>query len=96
MRVSFTQASVSDLRAIAVFIAEDNPGRATQFVSELETACLGLADHAKRYALLPNFERKGYRRRPLGHYAIIYVADSDVQIVRVLHSAMDLSAALGD
>ena len=96
MRVSFTDESRSDLRAITVFIAQDSPGRAAQFVLELEAACLSLSDNPRRYALIPNFERQGYRRRPFGHYAIIYTTDNDIQIVRVLHSAMDLTVALGD
>lgn len=79
-----------------MFIAADSPDTAAQFASELEAACFGLVDHPKRYAMLPNFEQLGYRRRPVGRYAIIYVATDEIKIVRVLHSAMDLSSALGD
>jgi len=95
MHVAFTTEARRDIRAIAIFIAADSPTRAAQFSIELEAACFGLVDHPKRYALLPKFEALGYRRRPLGQYAIIYVAAGDIQIVRVLHSAMDMDAALG-
>ena len=91
MRVIFSAASRKDLLAIAVFIAADNPARARSFVNELRVACAGLAEQADRY------EAKGYRRRPHGHYSIIYFADQDtVRIFRVVHSARNLGQVLGD
>ncbi|SEQ29301.1 Plasmid stabilization system protein ParE [Devosia sp. YR412] len=96
MRVAFSTEARRDLRYIAVFISADSLGAAFKLVGELETACLGLADHPQRYELVPGFEHLAYRRRPLGNYAIIYAVSDTILIVRVLHSAMDLSTALGD
>ena len=97
MRVFFSGASRHDLRAIAGFIAVDNPARANSFLDELERACMQLAEQPLRFPLLPAFEAKAYRRRPYGNYAIIYIAaDESVTVVRVLHTAMDLTTALGD
>tara|TARA_R110002020_G_scaffold6143_6_gene25701 strand:- start:1933 stop:2226 length:294 start_codon:yes stop_codon:yes gene_type:complete len=97
MRVIFSAASRKDLLAIAVFIAADNPARARSFVNELRVACAGLAEQADRFAVIPGYEAKGYRRRPHGHYSIIYFADQDtVRIFRVVHSARNLGQVLGD
>jgi toxin ParE1/3/4 len=96
MRVIFSDASRIDLRSITVFIASDSPTRARSFVAELAGACSSLADKPFRYPLIPDYEAKGLRRRPLGNYAIIYTVGTDaVTIARVLHTAMDLNAALG-
>lgn len=95
MRVVFSDASRMDLRSIAVFIAGDSPARARSFVAELASACTSLADKPLRYPLIPEYEAKGLRRRPYGTYAIIYMVGTDtIAIARVLHSAMDLDAAL--
>ena len=97
MRVLFSDTSRRDLRGITVFITADNPVRARSFVAELVGACTSLADNAQRYPLLPRYEAKGLRRRPHGNYAIIYSIGADaITIVRVLHAAMDLEAALAD
>lgn len=96
MRVAFSDESKRDLRAITVFISADSPDRAKNFVGDLQTACLGLADHPERYALVAGFETRAYRRRPLGNYAIIYAVGANaITIVRVLHTAMDMERALG-
>ena len=94
MEVLISTAARNDLRAIARYIAVDNPTMAAKFVSVLETGCLELTEHPLRYALLPNLEGLGYRRRPLGNYAIIYAAGRDIKIVLVLHSAMDMASLL--
>ncbi|GAB5430223.1 MAG: hypothetical protein Devi2KO_36820 [Devosia indica] len=48
-----------------------------------------------RYAHLEGYEHKGYRRRPLGNYLIIYtVGEQAVTVVRVLHAAQNLARLL--
>ena len=80
-----------------MFIAAGSPARARSFVNELRVACAALADQADRFAVIPGYEAKGYRRRPYGHYSIIYFADQDtVRIFRVVHSARSLDAVLGN
>ena len=95
MRGSFTDESRRDLRSMAVFIAADSADRAARFVIDLEAACLGVAGHPRRYALIPEFERQAYRRRPPGNYRIIHIVGEDIQTTGILHAALDLSAALG-
>lgn len=96
MRVAFSTAAKRDLQSIAIFISSDSVARAATYVGELEEACLGLGEHPHRYALLPGFEHLAYRRRPVGNYAIIYVVGEVILIVRILHTAMDFAAVLGD
>lgn len=95
MGVSFTPLARQDLADITDFIARDNPRRAILFVQELVDACAGLAAQPERYAILSRYRRFHLRRRPLGHYAIIYrVKAGDVEIIRVVSSWVDLDAAL--
>lgn len=96
MKVLLSERSRRDLRAIATFIASDNPARARSFVEELTTACTSLSDRPLRYPLIPEYEAKGLRRRPHGSYAIVYtVGEGAITVVRVLHTAMDMDVALG-
>ena len=95
MQVRFSGKSRADLREIAKFIASDNPSRARSFVNELQDACLELSSNPERFAVLPRYQDKAYRRRPHGHYEIIHVVGEDtVTVLRVLHSAMKLATAM--
>jgi plasmid stabilization system protein ParE len=97
MRVVFSALSRSDLRSITTFIGADSPARARTFLAELQSASAALAEQPLRFALMVGYEAQGYRRRPYGPYSIIYlVEDERITVVRVLHAAMDLNAALGD
>lgn len=95
-QVEFAAAAKNDLLAIALFIAADNPLRALTFTDELENACLSLANHPMRYALISSFEETEIRRRPYGNYSIFYkIGESSVQILRILNAAMDYEQVLG-
>ena len=49
----------------------------------------------ERHPLLPRYQRSGIRRRIYGRYLIFYRVEEDtVQIVHVLHGAMDYEAIL--
>jgi len=97
MRVELSEQAESDLLDIALYIAADNPDRAFSLVDELQEASKGLADRARRYPVLPGFERQAILRRPHGRYAILYaVAEDRVQVLRILSTAMDIERALGD
>lgn len=82
----------NDLINIWVYIAEDNPINADRFLDKLEERCLLLAEFpetgAHRDELIRNL-----RSFPLGNYIVFYfVIDGGIDIVRVLHSAMDINA----
>ncbi len=50
---------------------------------------------AYSYPLLPDHGESGIRRRVYGRYLIFYrVVDDDVEIVHILHGAMDYQSIL--
>jgi len=53
MRVVITPEAQSDLRRIALWIANDNPPRAISFVEELSQAAKALAGLPQGYPLIP-------------------------------------------
>lgn len=95
MIVHVADEAERDLEAIGDHIALDNPARAASFVAELRGKCLGLADFPERFPLVPRYERQGVRHRAHGNYLIFYrVASERVDIVHILHGAMDHAAIL--
>ncbi len=95
MKVEFTFSAEQDLRNVAEFIAENDVTRAASFAIEIEQACLGLADHPMRFALVAGHEKTGIRRRVYGKYLIFYrVEDDCIQILHILNGAMDYQTVL--
>lgn len=96
-RLVFSDRTEADLEDIGDYIARDNPLRAISYLRELRKACRELAAVPMHYPVLEGYEVQSLRRRVYGNYLIIYQANEDaILIVRILHSAMDLAAALGD
>jgi toxin ParE1/3/4 len=90
-RLVFTDSAEADLEAIGDHIARDNPRRADTFVIELRDACRKLVEMPLRFPLAPALESLGIRRRVQGNYLILYrVTEQAVEIVHVVHGAMDL------
>jgi toxin ParE1/3/4 len=94
MRLLITPLAACDLEEIGDYIAQDNPIRAVTFVAELRA-------HCEKICLNPS----GYRRRPElsddfrscahGNYMIFFEFTTEqVTIVRILHSARDISEVL--
>jgi toxin ParE1/3/4 len=97
MDVRLSYLAEQDLLDISTFIAADSPRQAQIYIDKLIRACAELAEDEERYALIPRYENRGYRRRPFENYAIIYVVNGeDVTVVRITSSARDLEALLGD
>jgi toxin ParE1/3/4 len=95
MRVRLSDLAEQDLLDIATFIAADSPLQARIYTDKLGRACDELEEGALRYALIPRYENRGYRRRPFEGYAIIYVVNRDeVVIVSTVSSARDLDDLL--
>jgi toxin ParE1/3/4 len=91
-RAIITRRAQADLDEIADYVAENNPKRAITFTREIIGHChrLGNTPHVGRSR--PNLG-PGIRSIPHGRYMIFYrMVDSDVQILRVLHSARDIEA----
>lgn len=94
MRLLITPLAAQDLEEIGDYIAQNNPKRAISFVNELRTQC-------EKLCLNP----LGYRRRPElsdnlrscahSNYVIFFESSQEqVNIIRVLHGARDISQAL--
>jgi plasmid stabilization system protein ParE len=95
MKVVVTAAAESDLERIGDYIAERNPARAVGFVRELRDACIGIGAAPHAYPIVPRLEPHGVRRRVHGNYLIFYrLRDQAVQIMHVLHGAMDYERIL--
>lgn len=86
-----------DIIECALFIAEDNPDAAVRFLQSVETTAHQLADNPSigrlRQFLLQEME--GIRSFPVDHFPkhlIFYRRDvyADVDVIRVLHGAMDV------
>jgi toxin ParE1/3/4 len=78
-----------DLDDIWLYIANDNPQAADEWLAKVEHRCRLLGDHPllgqEREDLTP-----ALRFLPVGNYLIFYVPLSDgVEIVRVIHGARD-------
>jgi toxin ParE1/3/4 len=95
MKVFFAPAAKLDLLSIGENIGQENPTRAVSFVDELIDRCYTLADLPRRYPLVPRYEHWGIRRCVYGNYLIFYrVREDAVDIVHVLHGAMDYESML--
>jgi plasmid stabilization system protein ParE len=87
--VVVTASAEADLESIGDHIAQDDPLRALSFVRELRQACLLLADAPLAFPAVPRFEGAGIRRKVHGNYLIFYRIRTDIEILHVLHGAMD-------
>ena len=95
MDVVVSEAAWSDMRRIGSAIARDNRRRAESFVEELYDRCHELREMAYAFPLLAGRGESGIRRRVYGRYLIFYrVEDETVQILHILHGAMDYEAIL--
>lgn len=90
MTVRLSLEAEADLEAIADHIAADNPSRAVTFIGELVDACRGLADFPGRFPIAERYAAAGIRQRVHGKYLIYYrVSGDDVEVIRIVHGAMD-------
>ena len=89
-RLSYRPAALDDLRAIAAWIAEDNPDRALSFIAELREKAIQAAERPESFPARDELAA-GLRAARLGRYLIFFLnLPDEVQIVRVLHGARDL------
>ena len=84
--------ALADLAEIWSFIADDSESNADRFLSKLETNLKRLATQPltghSRHELMP-----ALRCIPYARYVVFYLPQPDgIEIVRVLHSARDITA----
>jgi len=91
----FSDRAKADLETIGNHIARDNPLRAMTFIQELRGDCLRLRSMPERHPILERYRSSGVRRHIHGRYLIFYRVSQDaVEILHVLHGAMDLESIL--
>jgi len=88
MRVKFTGQARTHIRAITLFIANDDPTRARSFANELRDACRSLKQNSDRFVMLKNLNGGPLRRMTYRSYAVFYQVQKDqALILRVVHGA---------
>jgi addiction module RelE/StbE family toxin len=95
VKVRFSREARRDLRRIGDYIAQDSPLRARQFVRELRSRAMQLAENPLAFPLVPRHEHNGIRRRVFRDYLIFYLIEGEiVHIVHIQHGAQDYEAIL--
>lgn len=89
MIVVLTAEAEADLERIGDWIARDNPSRAVSFIRDIRTSCLQLGKTPLAFPVIPRFQAAGIRRRVHGDYLILYRVTTRVEIIHVVHGAMD-------
>ncbi len=90
MKVVFTRSAETDLEDIGDWIAQDNPGRALTFLTELARACKAIGRAPRGFPLVDRRRDPTLRSRTHGNYLIFYeVRRNTVEILHVLHGARD-------
>ncbi|MDP4880005.1 MAG: type II toxin-antitoxin system RelE/ParE family toxin [Opitutales bacterium] len=89
---ALSQRAEEDIESILDYIAEDDPQAALSFYKDLERVFRRLARHP-RIGRERNEITQGIRSIPIGRYLIFFELENPVQLIRVLHSAMDLDEA---
>ena len=96
MHLKFLPLAAKDLENIADYIAQENPHRAITFVRELRAQCRKIAQSPLAYRSRPELG-EGIRSCAHGRYMIFFsVNDGVLQIIRVLHGAMDIDSRFGN
>lgn len=92
----FSQKARSDLRDIALYIADDNPERAQTYVDELIATAGKAAERPLSFPARDDISL-GLRSALHGRYLIFFRNLSDhVRIVRILHGSRDLNRLLSE
>lgn len=93
MRVDYTDVSRRNLAEIGDRIALDNPAAAGRQVDRIIDASESLSDMALRY---PSVEYGSIRKMPIDSDVVLYRVTTRVEVLRVIHTAMDWVLVLND
>ncbi|MCI5139350.1 MAG: type II toxin-antitoxin system RelE/ParE family toxin [Candidatus Electrothrix sp. AR1] len=92
-KVIFSPEAVKDLEDIWLYIAQDSPDRADNFVDKLRDSCMEDLALSPKIGSKRNYLSKDLLALPFKNYMIYYRCRSaQVQIVRVLHGSKDMGA----
>jgi plasmid stabilization system protein ParE len=96
MNVVFAPLALEDLSDIAEWIAEDNPDRATSFVSEISERCRSLSDFPERFPAIVSIGDHDVRKLTHAGYLVFYgIVGDSVHILRIVHGARDWASLFG-
>ena len=92
MKVYWTHSATRDLQALEIYIAQDSPSYARQFVAKILASTRKLESFPKIGRKVPEAEREDIRELIFQHYRIIYrETGNEVHILAVLHGSRNLS-----
>jgi toxin ParE1/3/4 len=90
-RVVWSYEAVSDLEALAEYIAKDSPFYAAAFVREVRDASRSLNLFAERGRIVPELSSAKVRELFVKAYRLIYSMESDrIVILGLIHGKRDL------
>lgn len=93
-RLIRTRRARQDLIDIWRYAAKDDPAAADGLLDRIDAACQALLDFPELGPTRDDI-RPGLRYRVVGSYLVLYrIADTDIEIVRVLHGARDLTRSI--
>ncbi len=96
MQLEFLPQAEDDLETIGDYIAKDNPRKAISFVRDLRAQCVKITRSPQGYHRRTEFQ-ENLRSCAYGNYVIFFAeAGHLVQIIRVLHGAMDIEAQFAE
>ncbi len=90
-RPFYTSAAIGDLEGIFVFIGQDKPIAAAEWVEKIEAKCLLIASSPEIGEAMPRLGT-GVRASSVGRYVIFHrYANNRVEILRVLAGDRDVT-----
>ena len=95
--LKWSEVAESDLDKATEYIAQYNPWAAVKFLRKVEKSVDSLADGLQWHRRSKYIE--GCHEMLVRHYLVIYrvnEADRQVEIVRIIHGAMDIPATVED
>ncbi|HBE39780.1 MAG TPA: type II toxin-antitoxin system RelE/ParE family toxin [Bacteroidales bacterium] len=92
VKIVWTELSISDLREIFDYIAEDSIRYASITVNKIYQRVQLIIENSSIGSMVPEFSKKSIREIIDGNYRIIYLvrSKSQVDILRVYHVARSL------
>jgi len=91
-RLIWSPRARQDLIDICDFIARDSRQRAAELSDRLVELIEHLPEQPYAGSIVPEYERSDLRERFLFKYRVLYlIRENDVEVVRILHGARDLS-----
>lgn len=91
MKIVFSPEAENDLIEIWLYIAEDNPAKATELIDILKETCIFLSENPKA-GTKRDYLKQGLRHFPIKNRAIYYQTKNSnvLEVVRVLHGSRDI------